>query len=359
MVDADAASADGAADGGTAAAATVEPATDTSVERLKRKALRGEGVSHAEALYLAEAPIDEVVAAADVIREQTMGDGVDTCSIVNAKSGGCEEDCGFCAQSAHFDTDVDRYDLLDLDEIVEAAKRAEADGANRFGIVVAERGISKEDRPEEFAKILEAVRRIRDETGIEPDASLGLITEEEAADLVEAGLQHFNHNIETARSFFDEVVSTHDYEDRVRAIRVAKDAGMHTCAGVIFGMGESVEHRIEAAVDLRRIGVDTVPVNVLNPVPGTPFEEYAKIGVDEILQGIAIYRFLMPETVIRLTGGREENLKDAQGDALRAGANGLLIGDYLTTEGQGAEEDHAMIEEQGMHVEDVEANGAD
>ncbi len=323
------------------------------VASMKKKALDGERLTEEEAYRLADAPVDAVVEAADEIRELNMGDGVDTCSIVNAKSGGCAEDCGFCAQSAHFDTDVDRYDFLEPEEILDAAKRAEADGANRFGIVVAERGIDKEKRPEEFEKVLEAVRLIRDETGIEPDASLGLITEEEARELREAGLKHFNHNIETAPSFFDNVVTTHDFEDRVRAIEVAQEAGMHVCAGVIFGMGEDVEHRVEAAVALRDIDVDTVPINILNPVPGTPFEEYSKITVPEILQGVALYRFIMPDKVIRLTGGREENLKDRQGDVLRAGANGLLVGDYLTTEGQDAEGDEEMIESVGMEIKDM------
>lgn len=328
------------------------------IHRLRSKALDGEGVTEAEARRLAEAPLEPLVTAADEVREQNMGDGVDTCSIINAKSGGCAEDCGFCAQSKHFDTDVDEYGYLEPDRIVEAAKRAEADGSNRFGIVVAERGINKERRPEEFEKVLESIRRIRDETDIEPDASLGLITPEEAQELREAGLQHFNHNIETAPSFFDEVVSTHDYEDRVRAIEVAKEAGMKVCAGVILGMGEDMSHRIEAASDLRRIGVDSVPVNVLNPIPGTPFEDYSKITVDEILRTVAIYRFMMPEKVIRLTGGREENLKDRQSDVLEAGANGLLIGDYLTTDGQNAEHDREMIEGIGMEIMDVEGNAS-
>ena len=327
---------------------------ETFVVDMKEKALRSEDITEKEAYRLADAPVEAVVEAADEIRERNMGDGVDTCSIVNAKSGGCAEDCGFCAQSAHFDTEVDRYGYLEPDEILDAAKRAEADGANRFGIVVAERGINKEKRPEEFEKVLESVRRIRDETGIEPDASLGLITEEEAEELVEAGLKHFNHNIETAPSFFDNVVTTHDFEDRVRAIEVAQDAGMRVCAGVIFGMGEDTEHRVEAALALRDIDVDTVPVNVLNPVPGTPFEDYSKITVEEILQGVALYRFIMPEKVIRLTGGREKNLKDRQGEVLRAGANGLLIGDYLTTEGQEADRDEEMIESVGMEIQDVE-----
>jgi len=328
---------------------------ETFAVEMKEKALRGEDITEKEAYRLADAPVDAVVEAADEIREENMGDGVDTCSIVNAKSGGCAEDCGFCAQSAHFETDVDRYGYLEPNEIVDAAKRAEADGANRFGIVVAERGINKEKRPEEFKKVLESVRRIRDETGIEPDASLGLITEEEAEELVEAGLKHFNHNIETAPSFFDNVVTTHDFEDRVRAIEVAQEAGMRVCAGVIFGMGEDTKHRVEAALALRDIDVDTVPVNVLNPVPGTPFEDYSKITVEEILQGVALYRFMMPEKVIRLTGGREENLKNRQGEVLRAGANGLLIGDYLTTEGQEADRDKEMIESVGMEIRDVES----
>ncbi|XGI83518.1 biotin synthase BioB [Halorutilales archaeon Cl-col2-1] len=324
------------------------------IGHLKTKALRGEGVSEEEALRLADAPLEPLVDAADEIRESNMGDGVDTCSIINAKSGGCAEDCGFCAQSNHYDTGVDEYDYLDPEEILEAAKRAEEDGSNRFGIVVAERGIDKQKRPDEFEKVLESIRLIRDETDVEPDGSLGVLTREEAEDLAEAGLQHYNHNIETAPSYFDEVISTHDYDDRVRTIQIAQEVGLKTCVGVIFGMGEEMEHRIEAASELRRLDVDSIPVNILNPVPGTPFESYSKITVDEILRSVSIYRFMMPEKVIRITGGREENLKDRQPEILESGANGLLIGDYLTTEGQNAQEDIEMIQNAGRRVEDLE-----
>ncbi len=196
------------------------------------------------------------------------------------------------------------------EKILEAAKRAERDGAQRFGIVVAEKGVSKENRPEEWEEVLEAIRLVRDETDVEVDASLGILTEEEAAILADEGLNHYNHNIETSPRYFPEVVQTHTFEKRVETLRVAKDAGMDLCAGVILGMGESPTDRVDAAMALQDIGISSLPVNILNPVAGTPMAEQGlpDITTEEVVKTIAVYRLLHPESRVRLTGGREVNL---------------------------------------------------
>ena len=322
---------------------------DEAVERV----LAGEQLDRRDGLALVAQPVDELAAAADAVRAH-FGDGtVDACSIVNAKAGDCAEDCGFCAQSVHFDTGIDTYGFLDPEEILKAAKRAEADGAQRFGIVVAEKGVSKDNRPDEWAEVLRAIRLVREETDVEVDASLGILTEEEAAILADEGINHYNHNIETSPRFFPEIVDTHSFEDRVATLEVAKEAGMDLCAGVILGMGESPTDRVDAAIALQDIGVSSLPVNVLNPVAGTPLgEEFggsADITTKEIIRTIAVYRLLHPYARVRLTGGREANLdEDEQHLPFEAGADGILTGDYLTTEGQSPADDIEVMERAGM-----------
>jgi len=315
------------------------------------RVLDGEDLDRTDAIALLAQPVDELAAAADTVRARLGDSTVDACSIVNAKAGNCAEDCGFCAQSAHFDTGIDTHDLLDPAEILAAAKRAERDGAQRFGIVVAEKGVSKEKRPEEWAEVLRAVRLVRDETDIEIDASLGLLTQEEADILASEGLNHYNHNIETSPRYFDEIVSTHDFEDRLKTLRRAKKAGMDLCAGVILGMGETPADRVDAALELRSVGVSSLPVNILNPIEGTPLgdRDSAAISKPDLIKTIAVYRLLHPTARVRLTGGREVNLaEDEQHWPFEAGADGLLTGDYLTTGGQSAATDIDVIETAGL-----------
>ena len=320
---------------------------DDAVERV----LDGECLDRTDGLALLAQPVEALAAGADLVRA-TLGDGtVDACSIVNAKAGSCAEDCGFCAQSVHFDTGIDTYSFLDPEEILAAAKRAERDGAQRFGIVVAEKGVSKERRPDEWAEVLRAIRLVRDETSVEVDASLGILTEEEARILAEEGINHYNHNIETSSRYFPEIVGTHSFEDRVATLEVAKDAGMDLCAGVILGMGETPTDRVEAAIALQDIGVSSLPVNILNPVAGTALgdQESVDITTEEIIKTIAVYRLLHPHARVRLTGGREVNLStDEQHLPFEAGADGILTGDYLTTEGQSPADDIEIMERAGL-----------
>ncbi|MFB6156647.1 MAG: biotin synthase BioB [Haloferacaceae archaeon] len=322
-----------------------------TVDDAVARVLDGEDLDRTDAIALVAQPVADLAPAADHVRARFGDDTVDACSIVNAKAGNCAEDCGFCAQSAHFDTGIDTYGFLDPEEILEAAKRAERDGAQRFGIVVAEKGVSKEKRPEEWADVIRAVRLVRDETDVEVDASLGLLTEEEAEILADEGLNHYNHNIETSPRYFPEIVSTHSFEDRVKTLERAKAAGMDLCAGVILGMGEAPTDRVDAAIALRDVGVSSLPVNVLNPVEGTPLgdQESADITTAELITTIAVYRLLHPEARVRLTGGREVNLADdEQHLPFEAGADGMLTGDYLTTEGQSPAEDIEAVERAGL-----------
>ena len=250
----------------------------------------------------------------------------------------------------HFDTGIETYDFLGPERILEAAKRAERDGAQRFGIVVAEKGVSKEGRPEEWAEVIESIRLVRDECDLEVDASLGILTREEARILAEEGINHYNHNIETSPAYFPEIVESHSFAERVHTLEVAKEAGMDLCAGVILGMGESPTDRVDAAIALQAIGVSSLPVNVLDPVEGTPLAERGtQITTEEIVKTVAVYRLLHPEARVRLTGGREANLApDEQHLPLAAGADGLLTGDYLTTTGQHPGEDIEIVERAGL-----------
>ncbi|SDR18065.1 biotin synthase BioB [Natronobacterium texcoconense] len=322
---------------------------DDAVSRV----LDGDSLDRTDGLALIAQPVDELAAAADYVRAQFGDDTVDACSIVNAKAGNCAEDCGFCAQSVHFDTGIDTHGFLEPEAILEAAKRAERDGAQRFGIVVAEKGVSREKRPDEWQDVIRAIRLVRDETDVAVDASLGILTQEEATILADEGINHYNHNIETSPRFFPEIVETHSFEDRVKTLEVAKKAGMDLCAGVILGMGETPTDRVEAAIALQDIGISSLPVNVLNPVSGTPLADQldgsADISTPELVKTVAVYRLLHPEARVRLTGGREANLEpDEQHLPLEAGADGILTGDYLTTDGQSPGTDLEIIERAGL-----------
>ena len=319
---------------------------DDALERV----FAGERLDRTDGLALMAQPVGPLAEAGAAVRDH-FGDGtVDACSIVNAKAGNCAEDCGFCAQSVHFDTGIDTYEFIGPERVLEAAKRAERDGAQRFGIVLAEKGVSKDHRPEEWAEVLESIRLVREECALEIDASLGILTEEEAEILAAEGIQHYNHNIETSPRYFPEIVDTHRFEDRVKTLEVAKEAGMGLCAGVILGMGETPTDRVEAAVALQEIGISSLPVNVLNPIEGTPLaEQGVEITTEEILKTVAVYKLLHPESRVRLTGGREANLApDEQHLPLEAGADGLLTGDYLTTAGQSPAEDLEIVERAGL-----------
>jgi len=321
------------------------------IDSLKRRVLEGGEVSYDEALALIEleAPedLDCLLEAAREITHHFNSSKPGLCSLLNAKSYLCGEDCGFCAQSVRFDTQIDRYLLMEPGKVVEAAKRAEAYGAQNFCIVTS--GAAPNE--EEFEKILIILKRLARESKLNLDASLGFITEDQAKQLKEVGLRRFNHNLQSSREFYPKIVSTHTYETRLKTIRALLEGGLELCSGGILGMGESREDRVKLAFELKPYRPHCIPMNVLNPRPGTPLEDQSKPDPKEILKTIAVYRFIHPEANIKLAGGREVNLSaEEQEQALRGGANGLIIGGYLTTSGNPVEEDFKMLERAGFDV---------
>ena len=281
------------------------------------------------------------------IREHFVGNAVTLCSIINAKSGRCPENCAFCAQSAHHQTGVSVYPLVDEDELVRCAKGAESVGSSCYGIITSGTTINKGD---ELDRICASLRRIRNETAINPSCSLGIIDYETACILRDAGMVTYHHNLETSRSFFPSICSTHDYEDDVKTVRVAKQAGLKVCCGGIFGLGESMEQRIEMAFTLRELEVDSVPVNFLDPVEGTLLADADNLTPLECLKIIAIYRFLLPDRQIKVCGGRERNLRELQSWIFMAGASGMMTGNYLTKLGRNPEVDNKMVSDLGLTV---------
>lgn len=282
------------------------------------------------------------------IRDHFVGTDVHLCSIINAKSGRCPENCAFCAQSAHHATGVDVYPLVDEDEIVRCALLAEQNGAGCYGIVTSGTRINQTD---ELERVCRAVGRIKAETGISPSCSLGILDSATAARLKEAGMVTYHHNLETARSFFPHICTTHDYEDDVATIRAAKSVGLRVCCGGIFGLGESFAQRVEMALTLRELGVDSIPLNFLNPVAGTRLEAANNLTPLECLTIIAVYRFLLPDRRLSVCGGREKNLRELQSWMFLAGANGTMTGNYLTTPGRAPELDRQMLKDLNLPVE--------
>lgn len=293
------------------------------------------------------AALTEVFAGAHWLRERRFGNQAELCSIINAKSGRCAENCAFCAQSSHYQTAAPVYPLKSTEEILAGARQAEADGSHCFGIVTSGTRISTD---KEINQILLALRRIAEETTIDPSASLGILEPELAFKLAEAGCITYHHNLETARSFFPSICTTHDYEDDVATVKVARQAGMKVCCGGIFGLGESLEQRIELAMTLRDLDVDSVPLNFLNPVPGTPLENQTDLTPLDCLRIIAVYRYLLPDKRISVCGGRIPNLRELQSWMFMAGASGTMVGHYLTTAGRDRETDLQMLRDAGVEV---------
>lgn len=285
----------------------------------------------------------ELFSLANHIRSK-LGDRVDLCSIINAKCGLCPEDCKFCAQSVHNDTQLTPYPMMNEEEILNMARMMEEEGAARFCIVTS----GKEVNGEDFEDILSSIRRIKKETHLSICISSGMLTEKHALALKRAGTTRIHHNLETSRNFFNKICTTHTYDEKIRTIYIAKKAGLEICCGGIIGMGESVRDRLELAFTLRELDVDSIPINILNPIEGTPIEIGEPIKPIEILKTISVFRLILPGKNIRIAGGREKNLRDLQGLCLLAGANGLLLGNYLTTQGRVPGDDIRMINDLGL-----------
>jgi biotin synthase len=321
---------------------------NTKIESITKKVLEGYEIEKEDALFLSQSEdVYDILYCANKIKEKFLGKKMHFCSIVNAKSGACTEDCKFCAQSAHYNTFIKEYPLLKKEEIVNKAKEAlkwKSNVNHCFGIVTSGKMITNEI---ELETICESVKEIN-KLGFYSCTSLGELNEEIAQKLKLAGLVNYHHNLETSARYFPQVCSTHDYESKIKTIRIAKKYGFKICCGGIFGMGESWIDRIELAFKIKEFDVAHIPINFLNPRPGTPFENMNELTPMECLKIIAIFRFIHPNKDILTSGGREVNLKDFQSWMYYAGANGTLIGDYLTTSGRPYYEDIQILNALGL-----------
>lgn len=318
---------------------------------LTEKVLSGGDVDRDEAQLLGEVSDENILffmAAADRIRRRFDGGKVDLCAIVNARSGRCSEDCKYCAQSKYHHTDAAVYPLIETGEILKKAREARRYGANRFAIVTSGKGMAG-DR--EFDKVLAAVRALRQETDLKICCSLGALNEQEALALKEAGVARYHHNIETSRHHYGNICTTHTYEDRIKTIKVAQRCGLEICSGGILGMEETMRDRIDMALALRDLQVDSIPLNILHPVPGTVFAGKEKMNPWEILKSFAVFKFVVPKCRIRTAGGREINLRQLQANALLAGLSGMMIGGYLTTGGRSYADDRRMLADLAREAE--------
>jgi len=315
-------------------------------------------ITPAEALALGkltdEAEIEALVERAWESRVETFGDSTDMCSLVNAKSGGCAEDCGFCAQSRYADADTVMHAMMEPEQILEHAKAAEAAGAHRFCMVTQGQGLSKKD----FQKILEGAELVAEKTNLKRCASIGHMSAERAKSLKDAGIQRVHHNVESAESYYPEVSTTVRYEGRLRTIQAVKEAGLETCVGGILNLGETEEQRVEMAFELADINPTSVPINLLIPKEGTKFGDREVMEPIDVVKWIAIFRLIIPGALFRLCGGRVENLGELHQMAVKAGLNGVMMGNFLTTLGAEPAEDRAMFEELGLNVARQDDNGS-
>ncbi len=288
---------------------------------------------------LLELPLAELIARANKIRKRFAGNRVELCNILNAKSGLCSEDCKFCAQSARHKTGAQAYPLKNKAQMLEAAKRAKEIGAKRFDIVTSGDKLSSED----FSVIVDAISEITRKVKIKICASLGSMGDKEFSLLKAAGLSRYHHNLETSPRFFSKIVSTHTFEDRLKTIKAAKQAGLEVCSGGIIGMGETMDDRIEMALILKELKVDSVPLNILVPIAGTPLADNPPLSCEEVIRTIAIFRIILKDKIIKIAAGRESIFKDFQALGFMAGANGMLIGGYLTIKGRSVEDDQKLV----------------
>lgn len=290
---------------------------------------------------LLDLPLSELISRADKVRRDCAGSKLELCNIMNAKSGLCDQDCKFCAQASRHRTGAAVYPLKQKREMLEAARRAKDIGAERFDIVTSGDNLSRE----ELNRICDAISEITGKVGIKMCASLGTLDKKAFKLLKEAGLTRYHHNIETSPGNFPNIVTTHTFEKRINTIRAAKAEGIQVCSGGIIGMGETIQDRVEMALCLKSLNVDSVPLNVLVPIKGTPFESLKTLSCTEAVRTIAIFRIILKDKIIKIAAGRESVLRDFQGMAFMAGANGMLIGGYLTIKGRSVDEDWKLVKE--------------
>lgn len=328
----------------------VDASRAARIAALGRTVLEEGQISREDALFLfgleQSSDIMDLISWANRVRERFKGNKVHLCSIVNAKAGGCSEDCKFCAQSAFYQTESPQYGFVDPEPVMKAAEEARKNGVVGLGLVAAWKGLKEGPMLDE---VCERFRELKSSGAVRPDASLGLLESQVVADrLKEAGVECYNHNLETSRRFFPEQCTTHTYEDRLRTIGYLKNAGIKICSGGIMGMGETREDRCDLAFSLREVGAHIVPLNILNPIEGTPFEGKPALPPMEILKTIACFRLILPRQEIMIAGGRTVNLRDLQSMIFMAGASAMMVGNYLTTLNQPVEKDLQMIRDLGL-----------
>lgn len=294
-----------------------------------------------ELLKLYDMNLEELISKAEKITKEHFKNEIEVCSIISAKTGKCGENCKYCSQSIHNHADIFCHPLLEVEEVRQAALKAKENGATRFCIVTSGRSESGKD----FEKILEMIKAVASIEGIHCCASLGLLNEEQIKQIKEAGVERFNHNINTSKNHHKNICTTHNFEDRINTVKMITKNGIEACTGVILGMGETKEDRIDMALSLAELNPKTVPINVLNPIKGTPLEGFEnKITEEEVIRTICIFRIAMPNAILRYAGGRKTRLSvETQKLGMRAGINGMLSGDYLTTEGVDIAQDKELL----------------
>lgn len=315
-----------------------------NLQNIKNQILDGFDLDINDAYKLENVPLDELLKAANEIREKFCGNYFNFCSIINVKSGKCSENCKYCAQSAHFDTNCEVYDILPFDKILPLAKANDKAGVPRFSLVASGRGLHKKNDVQKITKIYE---NLQNETNFHLCASFGIASKEVLSELKKSGVKTYHHNLETSRNFFPKICTTHTYDERIKTIKSAILVGLDVCSGGIFGLGESLKDRIDMAYELKNLNVSSVPINILSPIKGTPLENTTSLSEDEILRSIAIFRFILPRVFLRLAGGRN-NLKNSVKKALNGGINSAITGNFLTTCGDEIQNDKKLIDECGF-----------
>lgn len=315
-------------------------------QKMKEKVLSGELLGREEAITLSKEPLEELTQAAEEIRAAMCGNGFDICTIINGKCGRCSEDCKYCAQSAHYHTAcTESYPLLSAEKLLEGARYNAERGVLRYSIVTSGRKLSDK----EVDQVCESIRAIKRETSIEVCVSFGLLDEEQFRKIKEAGASRVHCNLETSANYFPNVCTTHTYEEKIETLKAARRAGLSICSGGILGLGETMEDRIDMVLTARELGVKSVPVNLLNPIPGTPYEKNQPLTNEEACRCVALFRFLIPDASIRLAGGR--GLVGDKGEAcFQSGANAAISGDMLTTAGITVETDMELIKKLGYEA---------
>ncbi len=301
-----------------------------------------------DAMVLARWDLEELCHGADVLRQEFFGNAFDLCAIINGKSGRCPENCRYCAQSAYYPTEVETYPLLETDAIVDDALDCHRRGIGRYSVVTSGRSLTAEETKD----LCQSYRIVKCQCGISLCASHGLLTKEQFQQLKSAGVARYHCNLETSRRFFSQICTTHTYDDKIAVLRAAASAGLELCSGGIFGMGETMEDRIDMAFDLRAMGIASVPMNLLNPIGGTPMEDRPVLTNKEFCRTVALYRMILPRAVLRTAGGRGL-LPDKGRKAFLSGANGAITGDMLTTAGITVEGDQLLLKELGFEVKQI------